>query len=1507
MTPLSQVTSRRPTFAKKTDPGAGRAAGPVVDVGTFHGRDIHVHLGVDTVPVSFRRRIKRFVDGYLGSAAMPVAFGGRATEIAELNQWFRDPEASSHLLVAAEAGRGKTALLVRWLEQLEDDVQLAFVPISIRYETSRPSVFFQAFAGRLAYLLGQQLPTATSDPTEFYKEKLIEYLEAMEDRGTPCLIVIDGLDEATGWRFDADFLPDCMGSNLKVLVSARILAGDQGEEGWLRRLDWDVPGASVETLRIPPLNAVGIADVLRQTDPVLVHLAVDEELIAELNRLTQGDPLLLTYYVDDFRQSLKSGEGEPPKLSDSDAGFGPYFDRWLDRQGGIYQDTGAAFDEQVIKAILAILACAIGPLPLRDLAVLVERLTDDRHILAKDTVDPLQRFIVGDGLELGYALGHPKLRNYIRAEYFGGSDIVARAEQVFVDWGRHQIAALAAGDIAAAAMPAYLLQFHAQHLEVCRAPIDAYSELLSTAWRTAWEADRQSEGYLGLSNDVDVAKKAMANALETADDGERPVLWSELFAGALISSSIQSLSLGIPPALLAKALEHGVLAVGSALHFAERRAPAGRLKAIAAVAEALPESRRRTVLEDALASISTLAKENDQASALADLAPYLPDDLLSEALELALDLNSELALQTALAGLIPVLPQADQDRVLEAAEARMSSSRLFELISELAPHLYEQKLQKLISMAKKGSNLHDRAHAFRNIAHALNADDQQALADEALQPIRTSDHSRIDWTDVHRALAPLQASIRGPAISEIASLTSKRFAEDVETMMELLADPEYGFYGQYFDEEQQREEAEGRVRQHYILAAAKLTDAAEESSAEAVFQLAQAIMKPSQIFLCSTALIERCAPDQRKHFLDIALSLAELPELHELPGFNRIEALTSLARHLNGSEAERILQNAYHSAQGLAPAELARNISFLPREMRSSLVPDVLQKLEKSPFLVDREEALASVSVHLDSETVEDALRVATRVSTGDDIAPMIHSAAPNLSPSNIHHAFEKTLTFSTHERLGCLQALGGFLSEPDAKVALQRLNEKDLAYGSSLAQAAVLGALPACFRQSYMEDRLSVWRAQIMEESGEFNAEFVLNMLPCLSADQRFELLDLLLEHPKRRTEDLVASLIDKKYVEKSGAAKSKIRDYLQEVDTTNALNLTRRLREVFEEETPSVLPEILVGVRGFYDLPRHYALGRGATDPKIEDETRRFAKKLRADTLAESEDLWTQWREWTDVLQALPPEDATLQANYLGAYMRAIVQPDDPAVPEPGGENACRLLAAQVASLAQFGAIYLSDAELDALLDYHALGFDNERIRGAVFSASTGPVLERAIAMLPSDFLAHLSRAELSNALKNKTTEEVRQIYELWRADQPDAAQTTLLPFLRHFEPDEVMAIVEEVENTSPRAFIDCFTDLIKLVSDAALPGLISRALEAISDTVELSVLRQLILSAGGKNLSKLTEIYMRRLGTLTRTQVMDEISTLVADMADTMTQPQASTDLIYDRVATALQEWQ
>jgi ATP/maltotriose-dependent transcriptional regulator MalT len=165
-----------------------------------------------------------------------VPFGGRDTMLDRLDHWLENPGGAQRLLLWAPAGRGKSALVVRWLDRLGEHCDIVCLPISIRFGNNRPELLYHALASRLAELLHSEMPAASMDPVSHYRGFAIDFLRRAAEFDRTILIVVDGLDEASGWRFDESLLPHSLPTRLRIVVSARLQAGDTGPSGWQQRL-----------------------------------------------------------------------------------------------------------------------------------------------------------------------------------------------------------------------------------------------------------------------------------------------------------------------------------------------------------------------------------------------------------------------------------------------------------------------------------------------------------------------------------------------------------------------------------------------------------------------------------------------------------------------------------------------------------------------------------------------------------------------------------------------------------------------------------------------------------------------------------------------------------------------------------------------------------------------------------------------------------------------------------------------------------------------------------------------------------------------------------------------------------------------------------------------------------------------------------------------------------------------------------------------------------------------
>lgn len=653
--------------------------------------------------------VENFKAFYLGAPGHPAPFGGRGHQLAELDAWLRDPAAPGKLLITAPAGRGKSALLVHWAETIALEVALAFVPVSIRYETSRAVEFYRILADRLAEILYQELPSPLTDPELYYRGKVLEFLGGFIPQTKLLVVIVDGLDEATGWEPGANLFPAHPKPGVRLVVSAREQVGDQGPAGWLRRLGWERD--PVRTIALPPLDEPGVAQVLDSMGFPLADLAGDVDIVQELLRLSEGDPLLLGLYTEDlWRKGEAAARLTPKDLAALKPGFAAYFANWLDDQRKAW--TEEAYDDDLTNAILAILTCALGPLQHADLAELVQRVFGLKTFFTQKSLVPLRRFVLGDGRDQGYVLSHPKLADYLRQDYFRNSPQIRSTLQGYIDWGRETIRQLNAGALAPADAPAYLLLFHAQHLRQQRADPLAFMEMVSNGWRLAWLTYQGSDR--GFANDIRYAWQALTGAGGIHPQSSQGIPYlGEQIRCILCLSSIHSAGSNIEADLLALAVETGVVSARQALDLVDLK-------------------------HDSFA----------QAEALAKLARLIPPTMLSEALAAARAIYSEYARAHALRGLAAHLAEplrrAAVEEALAAARAIQDDRTRADALSELAVHLPKERRPEMLPVALGTWHHLPRGELLRTIVSFLPVI-RQIGGEPALQVVLQSIRETTIW------------------------------------------------------------------------------------------------------------------------------------------------------------------------------------------------------------------------------------------------------------------------------------------------------------------------------------------------------------------------------------------------------------------------------------------------------------------------------------------------------------------------------------------------------------------------------------------------------------------------------------------------------------------------------------------------------------------------------------------------------------------------------------------
>ena len=579
--------------------------------------------GINDLPNSYATRVENFITAYLGTPGNPVPFGGRADFMQRLDSWLTSDDVPPYLLIAEEAGRGKSAALVRWSRTVMSDERYAvvFVPVSIRYHTNLAGVFFAALAARLARVCGQPLTNETNTSAEVWRGLVAEYLKKPLEDGRTLVVVIDGLDEAADWVPGPDLFPFTPGERVRLVVSARFTNKAPTREAWRNQLGWDSNlSTSFELL---PLTKEGVRDVVVRMGFPLAELGDKVDIVAQLHRLSEGDPLLVNLYVKElWKKGDAAARLTPEDLAKIEPGLAGYFKQWWDDQRALW-GSDAPLKEPGVRAVLNLLSCALGPLRREDVIALAP---PDCHIgvwTLDDFIRPIERFVIEE--EDGLIFNHPRFAQHHYAELKGEAAVI---EKLFVAWGKRELARLTSGELSPLDVAPYLIQYYAHHLERTRAPVDDLMALLVPEWRQAWE--RQDGGLSGLLADVHRAW----NAVAAEDDrlikrGAAPVRLADEIYCALCSASIRSLAENIPPPLMKRLLEEKIWSPQQALAYARNTIDTDR-KGVSLIiaAQFLEPAERRLAVEEAIA----VARESESGEIWSQLLLSIPEFTVEELL-----------------------------------------------------------------------------------------------------------------------------------------------------------------------------------------------------------------------------------------------------------------------------------------------------------------------------------------------------------------------------------------------------------------------------------------------------------------------------------------------------------------------------------------------------------------------------------------------------------------------------------------------------------------------------------------------------------------------------------------------------------------------------------------------------------------------------------------------------------------------------------------------------------
>jgi|GEM_PF-5020672 len=632
-----------------------------------------IHCSASHEHLALREAVALFRSWYLGSKRQPIPYGGRSDDESVLDAWLRDDAAPPRLLLCSGPGHGKSALLVRWCECLNAraDVEAVLFPVSIRLETNRKEQMLAHVVSRLAVLHKDEPPDSGTRP-DVLRDLFLRYLGSPLPSGRVVLVIIDGLDEASGWDPASALFSVELPTHVRLLASARTMAGMDTRD-WLRQLGWMRTGMAA-THQLGPLNQQGIAEVLTSAGGIGRDLARRNGVVEELLRLTQGIAFLVGLYAIE----LCTSHGEqtkgtrptrfvPEDLHSFSPDLAGFLDEWWADQERLMPDR---FHRELSQLVLHTLSCARGALSIDDIQELLRPRMEATSQQIKRYLAPIQRFVSCVGPERRYVFSLTCLKEHIR-DGLSKTDR-RRCEDLYLAWGTKCVSSLLHRCASPEQVPTYVVNYHGEHLAAGTPDLGQLTPLVTRAWMQAWE--KQEHAITGFLGDVrrvrDLLATTVRGQLDTHIDGASIVM---LVKCSLVIGAVSS-SARIPRTVLQALLDHGIWSPRRALSFISvSSGDAFRYEGVSALvthmAERAPASAEDRALLDEMASILGNPSDFSEDVAHNAFAAYLTSRLtLREGRRFADSLPKGTARAAALAGVAKsTSPSATRKTLVRAA------------------------------------------------------------------------------------------------------------------------------------------------------------------------------------------------------------------------------------------------------------------------------------------------------------------------------------------------------------------------------------------------------------------------------------------------------------------------------------------------------------------------------------------------------------------------------------------------------------------------------------------------------------------------------------------------------------------------------------------------------------------------------------------------------------------------------------------------------------------------
>ncbi|NMG08926.1 hypothetical protein DP117_19330 [Brasilonema sp. UFV-L1] len=416
-------------------------------------------------------------------------FGGRDTALAQIAK-FINKLTGGYLVITAPAGFGKTSLMAKLVSEASETFADHFFAPYENPNSVTEEGFLRNVIEQMAHWHGytDTLPEKLPDLDALYHRLLGEPLEHTH------VLVIDGLDEVTNWEI-ARYLRRRLPDNLHIIVTVR----DVGQD---LTLDYDFPKDQTEYLPLEGLTRNDVADVLRKAGKGATVFADNPTLLKEVMRISayQEEPSLGAdpFYVRLLAEDAADGRLTPANIASQPKGLNKYLSAWW------REIEESEENNEPLEDLFGTLTVALGAISRADLETINSSLVSKKKKnFFHKILDQVRRWIVGNEVK-GYALVHPRLRDYICTEIYTDELLEGYREKLLTfcaSWQEHR--------------SLYALRYYAEHLRDAKRWDELYELARNKAFADAQRQQLPDEPELPLKN----IRIALQTAAERDDAG----------------------------------------------------------------------------------------------------------------------------------------------------------------------------------------------------------------------------------------------------------------------------------------------------------------------------------------------------------------------------------------------------------------------------------------------------------------------------------------------------------------------------------------------------------------------------------------------------------------------------------------------------------------------------------------------------------------------------------------------------------------------------------------------------------------------------------------------------------------------------------------------------------------------------------------------------------------------------------------------------------------------------